>query len=136
MSWPTTLEPLSTPPAKLAKLVEEMSDGKFIIEVQGAEKHKAPLEILDMVKNDQFQMGHTSSYYFKGKSSSTALLTTVPFGMNSSEQYAWYYYGGGEALTKKFMILLKLIVIQVEILGYKWVDGLKKRLNHKMTSKG
>ncbi len=101
MSWPTTLEPLSTPPAKLAQMVEEMSDGKFIIEIQGAEKHKAPLEILDMVKNNQFQMGHTSSYYFKGKSISTALLTTVPFGMNSTEQYAWYYYGGGEELTKK-----------------------------------
>ncbi len=101
MTWPSTLTPLSTPPQKLAQLVKEMSGGKFIIQVHGKEKHKAALGILDMVKNKQYEMGHTSSYYYKGKSMSTALLTTTPFGMNSMEQYSWYYYGGGEALTKK-----------------------------------
>ncbi len=101
MTWPSTLAPLATSPQKLAKLLEEMSGGNFIIEVHGKEKHKAALSILDMVKNKQYEMGHTSSYYYKGKSISTALLTTTPFGMTSSEQYAWYYYGGGEALTKK-----------------------------------
>ena len=101
MTWPSTLAPLATPPQKLATMVEEMSDGKFIIKVEGAEKHKAALGILDMVQNAQYEMGHTASYYFKGKSMATALLTTTPFGLNKDEQYAWYYYGGGEALTKK-----------------------------------
>ena len=101
MTWPSTLAPLATPPQKLAKLLEEMSGGNFTIEVHGKEKHKAALAILDMVKNKQYEMGHTSSYYYKGKSMSTALITTTPFGMTSNEQYAWYYYGGGEALTKK-----------------------------------
>ncbi len=136
MSWPTTLEPLSTPPAKLAKLVEEMSNGKFIIEVQGAEKHKAPLEILDMVKNDQFQMGHTSSYYFKGKSISTALLTTVPFGMNSSEQYAWYYYGGGEALTKKVYDPFKVDCYPGGNTGVQMGGWFKKEINSLNDLKG
>ncbi len=101
MTWPTTLAPLSTPPQKLATLVEQMSGGDFTIQVHGKEKHKAALGILDMVKNKQYEMGHTSSYYYKGKEMSTALLTTTPFGMTSTEQYSWYYYGGGEALTKK-----------------------------------
>lgn len=101
MTWPSTLAPLATPPQKLAQLVTEMSSGKFTIQVHGKEKHKAALGILDMVKNKQYEMGHTSSYYYKGKSMSTALLTTTPFGMTSTEQYSWYYYGGGEALTKK-----------------------------------
>jgi len=101
MTWPSTLTPLATPPQKLAQLVKEMSGGKFIIQVHGKEKHKAALGIFDMVKNKQYEMGHTSSYYYKGKSMSTALITTTPFGMTSTEQYSWYYYGGGEALTKK-----------------------------------
>jgi TRAP-type mannitol/chloroaromatic compound transport system substrate-binding protein len=46
-------------------------------------------------------MGHSASYYYKGKSIATALITTTPFGMTSTEQYAWYYYGGGKELTKK-----------------------------------
>lgn len=101
MTWPSTLAPLATPPQKLAQLVEEMSQGNFTIQVHGKEKHKAALGILNMVKNKQYEMGHTSSYYYKGKSISTALLTTTPFGMTTTEQYAWHYYGGGEALTKK-----------------------------------
>jgi TRAP-type mannitol/chloroaromatic compound transport system substrate-binding protein len=101
MTWPSTLTPLATPPEQLANMVKQMSGGKFIIQVQGKEKHKSALGILDMVKNKQYEMGHTSSYYYKGKSIATALLTTTPFGMTSTEQYAWYYYGGGEALTKK-----------------------------------
>ena len=47
MTWPSTLTPLASPPIKLAKMVEEMSGGKFIIKVEGKEKHKAPLGILD-----------------------------------------------------------------------------------------
>jgi len=101
MTWPKTLTPLATPPQKLAKLVDEMSDGNFIIKVDGKGKHKAALGILNLVKNKQYQMGHTSSYYYKGLAMGTALLTTTPFGMTTTEQYGWYYYGGGEALTKK-----------------------------------
>jgi TRAP-type mannitol/chloroaromatic compound transport system substrate-binding protein len=101
MTWPSTLAPLATPPQKLASLVKEMSGGKFIITVHGKEKHKAALGILDMVKNKQYEMGHSASYYYKGKSIATALITTTPFGMTSTEQYAWYYYGGGKELTKK-----------------------------------
>ncbi len=101
MTWSSTLTPLSTPPQKLAELVKQMSNGNFIIKVHGQEKHKAALGIFDMVKNKQYEMGHTSSYYYKGTEISTALLTTIPFGMNIMEQYAWYYYGEGKVLTKK-----------------------------------
>ena len=41
MTWPSTLAPLATPPQKLATLIEEMSGGKFTIDVHGKEKHKA-----------------------------------------------------------------------------------------------
>jgi TRAP-type mannitol/chloroaromatic compound transport system substrate-binding protein len=98
-TWPSTLTPLASPPAKLAAWIKEMSGGKFIIKVEGKEKHKAPLGILDMVKGGQYQMGHSGSYYWKGKDINTVWFTTVPFGMTPSEQYAWFYYGNG----KKFM---------------------------------
>jgi len=100
-TWNSTLTPLSTPPVKVAQMVGEMSGGAFQIKVEGAEKHKAPLEILDMVKGGQFEMGHTASYYWKGKDATTALFTTVPFGMTASEQGAWLYYGGGLELMRK-----------------------------------
>lgn len=100
-TWNSTLSPLITPPLKVAQLVNAMSGGNFVIKVEGAEKHKAPLEILDMVKGGQYEVGHTASYYWKGKDATTTLFTTVPFGMTASEQGAWLYYGGGMELMQK-----------------------------------
>jgi len=100
-TWNSTLLPLATPPVQVAQMVSDMTGGQFIIKVEGAEKHKAPLEILDMVKGGQYEMGHTASYYWKGKDATTALFTTVPFGMTASEQGAWLYYGGGLELMQK-----------------------------------
>jgi len=94
-TWPSTLTPLASPPAQVAKMVKEMSGGKFIIRVEGKEKHKAPLAVLDMVKGGQYQMGHSASYYWKGKDVNTIFFTTLPFGMTATEQYAWFYYGDG-----------------------------------------
>ncbi len=109
MTWPSTLTPLASPPANVAKMVEEMSGGTFIIKIEGKEKHKAPLGILDMVKGGQYQMGHSASYYWKGKDMSSIFFTTVPFGMTSSEQYAWFYYDDGmkymQQVYDKFKVL-------------------------------
>jgi TRAP-type mannitol/chloroaromatic compound transport system substrate-binding protein len=101
MTWPSTLTPLASPPIKLSQMIKEMSGGKFIIKVEGKEKHKAALGILDMVKGGQYQMGHSGSYYWKGKDINTVWFTTVPFGMTAAEQYAWFYYGDGMKYMKK-----------------------------------
>jgi TRAP-type mannitol/chloroaromatic compound transport system substrate-binding protein len=101
MTWASTLTPLASPAPRLAKIVSEMTDGNFEIKVDGAEKHKAGLEILDMVKGGQFEMGHTASYYWKGKDITTVFFTSVPFGMTSDEQNAWLYYGDGQKLQEK-----------------------------------
>ena len=101
MSWSSTLTPLAAAAPQLAEMVSKMSGGNFEIRVEGAEKHKAALGILDMVKGGQYEMGHSASYYWKGKDISTVFFTTVPFGMTASEQYAWFYYGDGQKLQDK-----------------------------------
>jgi TRAP-type mannitol/chloroaromatic compound transport system substrate-binding protein len=101
MTWNSTLTPFVNAPMKVAQLVSDLTGGNFVIKIDGAEKHKAPLEILDMVKGGQFEMGHSASYYWKGKDAVTTIFTTVPFGMNADEQNAWLYYGGGMQLMQK-----------------------------------
>ncbi|MFV0437616.1 MAG: TRAP transporter substrate-binding protein [Desulfopila sp.] len=101
MTWSSTLTPLADTAPMLADMVSKMTGGNFQIRVEGAEKNKAPLGILDMVKGGQFEMGHSASYYWKGKDVASVFFTTAPFGMNSDEQYAWFYYGGGQALQQK-----------------------------------
>ncbi|KPQ29845.1 MAG: TRAP-type mannitol/chloroaromatic compound transport system, periplasmic component [Marinobacter excellens HL-55] len=84
-----------------AETVEKMSDGRLVIRIDSANKHKAPLGVFDMVKAGQYDMGHSASYYWKGKVPETLFFTSMPFGMNAMEQYAWFYHGGGMELMQE-----------------------------------
>ena len=100
-TWGPTLSPFIDAPKKLSAMVEKMSNGRLLIRVDASNKHKAAFGILDMVKGGQYDMGHSVSYYWKGKDINTLPLSTMPFGMTAPEFFAWYSYGGGEELTRK-----------------------------------
>lgn len=85
----------------MVKMVKEMSNGRLDIRIDSSNKHKSAFGIFDFVKSGQYQMGHSASYYWKGKNFNTMFFTTVPFGMIAPEQHAWFYYGGGMELMKK-----------------------------------
>jgi len=101
MTWPTNFPIFGDAVLKMADMVNEMSNGEMEIRIDSKNKHKAPLGILDMVKAGQYEMGHSASYYWKGKDRNTLFFTTMPFGMIAPEQYAWFYYGGGMELMKE-----------------------------------
>ena len=101
MSWPEGTPMLHNAAARFARNVEVMSGGRFSIIVDSPGRHKAPLSILDMVRSGAYEMGHSTSYYYKGKDPATTFFTTTPFGMNPTEMNAWYYYGGGLELLNK-----------------------------------
>ncbi len=100
-SWPTNFPIFGDATASLAEKVELMSNGRLKIRVDSKNKHKAPLGIFDMVRAGQYDMGHSASYYWKGKVANTLYFTTMPFGMITPEQNAWFYYGGGMELMDK-----------------------------------
>lgn len=85
----------------MAKLVEEMSGGRLLITIDSSNKHKSALGIFDFVRSGQYQMGHSASYYWKGKDINTMPFTTLPFGMTAPEQYGWFYYGDGMKLMEE-----------------------------------
>ncbi|MEA1080643.1 TRAP transporter substrate-binding protein [Marinobacter qingdaonensis] len=85
----------------MAEMAEKMSDGRLRIRIDSANKHKAPFGVFDMVKAGQYDMGHSASYYWKGKVPNTLFFTSMPFGMNAMEQYAWFYHGDGMELMQE-----------------------------------
>ncbi len=85
----------------MADNVKKMSNGRLEITIDSSNKHKSPFGVFDFVKAGQYQMGHSASYYWKGKDVNALFFTTMPFGMITQEQLAWYYYGGGKELAKK-----------------------------------
>ncbi|MCP4971411.1 MAG: ABC transporter substrate-binding protein [Arcobacter sp.] len=100
-TWGPTLSPLIDSAKNMAAMAKKMSNGRLIIKIDASNKHKAPLGILDMVKGGHYDMGHSASYYWKGKDIATLPFTSMPFGLTAPEQYAWFYYGGGLELMQK-----------------------------------
>jgi len=84
-----------------AELAHAMSGGRLTIRIDAANKHKAPFGIFDLVRNGQYDMGHTASYYYKGVIPNAMYFTTIPFGMIAPEMYAWFYHGGGMELMQE-----------------------------------
>jgi len=81
-SWPKGFPLFATSVDDYANLVAEMSDGKIKIEVDSRNKHKAAFGIFDFVKNGQYDIGQSASYYYSGKEPDTLFFTTMPFGMS------------------------------------------------------
>ncbi len=129
MTWSSTLTPFATAPLTLAKMVEEMSGGNFVIRVEGSEKHKAALGILDMTKGGQYEMGHSASYYWKGKDIATVFFCTVPFGMNADEQNGWFYHGGGMELMQKTYDKFKVLSFPGGNTGVQMGGWFQKEIN-------
>jgi len=100
-TWPTKFPIFGDAIHAMADSAKKMSKGRIQIRIDSKNKHKAPLGIFDMVKAGQYDMGHSGSYYWKGKVPNTLFFTTMPFGMTTVEQYAWFYRGGGMALMDK-----------------------------------
>ncbi len=100
-TWPENYPILGDTTKSLAAIVEKMSNGRLLIRIDSKNKHKAPLGIFDMVKAGQYDMGHSASYYWKGKDPNSLFFTTMPFGMTTPEQYGWFYFGGGLELMEK-----------------------------------
>ena len=100
-TWPTKFPIFGDAIHSMANTANKMSSGCIQIKIDSKNKHKAPLGIFDMVKAGQYDMGHSGSYYWKGKVPNTLFFTSMPLGMTAVEQYAWFYHGGGMALMDK-----------------------------------
>jgi TRAP-type mannitol/chloroaromatic compound transport system substrate-binding protein len=102
-SWPKSLDTIYGAAELVAKRVGEITDGKFQIRVFAAGEIVPALQVLDAVQAGTVEMGHTATYYYFGKDPTFALGTSVGFGGNMRQNYAWWFFGGGsEAMAPLF----------------------------------
>jgi TRAP-type mannitol/chloroaromatic compound transport system substrate-binding protein len=102
-SWPKSLDTLFGGADFVARRVSEITDGKFQIRAFAAGEIVPALQVLDAVQAGTVELGHTAAYYYFGKDPTFALGTSVCFGPNARQNYAWWYDGGGaEAMAPLF----------------------------------
>src|SRR5450830_72920 len=99
-SFPKNLDTIFGASEVFCKRVAALTNGKFNIRPFAAGEIVPALEVMDAVRNDTVEMGHTASYYYVGKDATFAFA--VPFGLTSRQQTAWMEVGGGKELMREF----------------------------------
>jgi len=97
-AWSKNLPGPGVAAAHIARRVGELSDGRFEIQLFGANEIVPALQVFDAVSNGAVEMGHAAAFYWVGKMPASVFFTTVPFGPGPVEHQAWIEHGGGQAL--------------------------------------
>jgi TRAP-type mannitol/chloroaromatic compound transport system substrate-binding protein len=108
-SWPKALDTIFGGLTSICDRVKDLSGGQFTIIPHAAGEIVGALEVMDAVQLGTVECGHSSSYYYIGKSRGLAFATSVPFGLTAQQQNAWLYAGGGltaiQAIYRDFNII-------------------------------
>lgn len=100
-SFPRSLDTIYGAADTLAERVSELTDGKFTIRPYPGGELVPAFSVLDAVQKGTVPIGHSASYYYKGKNPALAFDCAVPFGMTVRQQIAWINEGGGLEIMRK-----------------------------------
>ncbi|MCH4563218.1 TRAP transporter substrate-binding protein [Halomonas sp. EGI 63088] len=128
-SWPKNFPALGTGANDFAERIEKLSAGRMRIRVHGAGELVPALEVFDAVAAGTAEMGHSASYYWRGKVAASQFFTAVPFGMNTTETNAWLYHGGGQELWDEVYAKHNLKPFPVGNTGTQMAGWFKKEIN-------
>ena len=101
-SFPKNIDILWATSTSICKYINEITDGRFVIDAFSAGEIVPPFQVLDAVSTKTVEIGHTPALFYYGKDPTFALCSVVPFGLNVRQQHAWMYGGGIEQLQKLF----------------------------------
>jgi TRAP-type mannitol/chloroaromatic compound transport system substrate-binding protein len=110
-SFPKSLDTIYGAAEHMAKRVSDATGGKFQIQVFAAGEIVPGPGVLDAVKDNTVEMGHSASYYFFGKDPTFAFDCAIPFGMNNRQMDAWFRHGNGTKLMGDFFAKSNIVSI-------------------------
>lgn len=135
-AWPKNFPGLGSGANLLAKMINEMSDGRIKVKVYGAGELVPAFEVFDAVSKGTAQMGHSGAYYWKGKAEATQFFSAVPFGLTAQEMNAWLYYGGGMELWRELYAPFNLIPAAAGNSGVQMAGWFNKEIKSTADLKG
>lgn len=128
-SWPKNLPGTGVAAENFARMVEEASGGRLQIRVYGADEIVPAMGVFDAVSSGSVEMGHSASYYWKGKIPAAQFFTTIPFGLNAQEMNGWLYYGGGMELWREIYAPFNVIPFAGGNTGVQMAGWFNKEIN-------
>ncbi len=108
-SFPKSLDLMYGGAETFARIVGELTGGKFRIDVSAPGDVVPGLQVLDAVQAGTVEACQTSMDYFYGKDPTFALATAIPFGLNARGQSAFAYEAGGIDLFNGFLAAYEVV---------------------------
>jgi len=94
---------------RFAKTIEDMSGGRFHIEVFPGGQIMQPLECFGAASKGTVESFMGISYYWSASEPALEWFSTIPFGMNPEGMTGWYYQGDGLKLWEEAYAAFNLV---------------------------
>ena len=136
-AWPAS-NLLHISAVEMAKMIEEMSAGRFKWDMQAAGTVVGSFEVLDAVNRGLIDATHAWPGYWAGKNSAAGLFAPGPggpFGMDREEYLAWLFAAGGlelynEMLQKELKMNVVVPVFTTSLPYWEPLGWFKKPFNN------
>jgi len=99
--WPPALDVLQGNAQKFARIVDEMTGGRFKIQVFAGGELMPATGVFDACMQGTVEAFNGAAYYWAGKENGLQWFTSVPFGLNTQGYTAWYQQGDGLKLWEE-----------------------------------
>src|SRR4029079_5421901 len=99
--WNGALDVIQGAAERLGRIVDEMSGGRFRIEVFPGGQIMPPFECFDAASKGKIEAFLGSGQYWTDREPAIEWFCTVPFGMNQEGMAAWFYQGDGLKLMEE-----------------------------------
>jgi TRAP-type mannitol/chloroaromatic compound transport system substrate-binding protein len=100
-AWTPAADVLQGAAERLAKIVEEMSGGRFRIEVFPGDQIIPAFECFDATSKGTIEAFMAAPFYWATKEPAFSWFHTIPFGMNPEGMAAWFYQADGLTLMEE-----------------------------------
>ena len=100
-TWVPALDQLNGAAARLAAIVEEMSGGRFRIEVLPGGQAMQPFECFGAASQGKVEVFMGAPSYWWEQAPAIEWFCTIPFGMNAEGMTAWFYQDDGLKLWEE-----------------------------------
>ena len=128
-AWTPALDILQGSAQRLGKVVEEMSGGRFRIEVFPGGQIMQPFDCFDAASKGTIEAFMASPQYWKDKEPALEWFATIPFGMNPQGMAAWYYQGDGLKLWEEAYATFNLVPRPIPTAAPQMAGWFRKKIN-------
>jgi len=114
---------------RLAKVVDEMSGGRFRIEVFPGGQIMPPFACFDAASQGKIEAFIGTPQYWNQKEPAIEWFATIPFGMNPEGMAAWYYQGDGLKLMEETYAAFNLVPRPATAVAPQMAGWFRKKIN-------